>query len=224
MPHTLNIEELYERFELQASEIRVLRERIAHLEKENAHLNRIVGRNAVSGLPDVRMGSAWLQDRLDSPPVRRSGQHAITVAMLDLDGLKRLNSEIGHFTVNELIKLVGARLKDRLYAEDYVIHPHGDEFIIVLSRTDLQDAPTALRRIHHEVFSEPFSVLPVQGGDAIRVDVNGSIGAVVWTRGQRGSAMQLFQAVSDVLLNEAKPLSHAGQRPAIVVKPFTPLS
>jgi diguanylate cyclase (GGDEF)-like protein len=69
-------------------------------------------------------------------PARRTA-----VLYLDLDGFKQVNDTYGHPIGDELLKIVTARIRDRVRPLDLVARLGGDEFAIVC--TDLADVTEA---------------------------------------------------------------------------------
>src|SRR3954447_17952447 len=60
--------------------------------------------------------------------------------MLDLDGIKKVNDELGHHAGDALLKLVAAGVRDRLRAVDAVGRLGGDEFGVFLPGVDVDGA------------------------------------------------------------------------------------
>ena len=73
--------------------------------------------------------------------------NALSVGLLDLDGFKELNDDLGHLEGDRCLKAVGAALSSRKRGPDHVFRWGGDEFAVILPGADEASARTAVRRI-----------------------------------------------------------------------------
>lgn len=72
---------------------------------------------------------------------------ALTILMADLDGLKQANDEHGHRCGDDLLVEAARLLRSELRPEDLAGRIGGDEFLIILPRTDAAGARHAADRI-----------------------------------------------------------------------------
>ncbi len=100
---------------------------------EEAH--RAAAVDTMTGLSTYRV----LRDRLafEVERSKRSGE-GFAVLFLDLDRFKEVNDQYGHEAGNEILKAVAGEIKNAVRASDVAARYGGDEFVVILTRTDLQ--------------------------------------------------------------------------------------
>jgi len=93
--------------------------------------------DTLTGLATYRV----LQDRL-AFEIERSKRNAeqFAVLFLDLDNFKQVNDLLGHETANEILREVANVIRDAVRASDVAARYGGDEFVVILTRTDLPGA------------------------------------------------------------------------------------
>ncbi|PLK49242.1 bifunctional diguanylate cyclase/phosphodiesterase [Uliginosibacterium sp. TH139] len=104
-----------------------------------------------------------------------SGQSAsaCSVLLIDLDHFRRINDTLGHSVGDELLRLVGQRLRKLAGSEDVLARFGGDEFVIVSSQLDLAAAEETATRLAQRILDDlrdPFELPP------FRVAMAASIG------------------------------------------------
>jgi len=65
---------------------------------------------------------------------------ALSVAMFDLDHFKNVNDKWGHDVGDEVLKMTAETAKDLLRESDHIVRLGGEEFLILLPRTDSRGA------------------------------------------------------------------------------------
>ncbi len=76
----------------------------------------------------------------------------VSIAMTDLDRFKKINDTLGHEVGNEMIKRAGNVIKESARRYDIVSRYGGDEFVILLWHTTLEEAKAyreRLRNLYH---------------------------------------------------------------------------
>lgn len=81
--------------------------------------------------------------------MRKHGQ--LSVLMMDLDGMKRVNDKLGHSGGDAVLQAVAASLQEALRDRDSVARMGGDEFCILLPDTDLTEAVIVAERLRSQI-------------------------------------------------------------------------
>jgi diguanylate cyclase (GGDEF)-like protein/PAS domain S-box-containing protein len=146
--------------------------------------------------PLTRLGNRTLVlDRLDV----RTRRSAATVLFLDLDKFKVINDSLGHSVGDQVLRIVGERLRRCSGRADLVGRLGGDEFVVV---TDEVTEPAEVRALAEHLraaLAEPIGVL----GRQLHLDA--SIGVVLVDGADRRSAEDLLRD-ADVAMYQAKTL------------------
>jgi diguanylate cyclase (GGDEF)-like protein/PAS domain S-box-containing protein len=77
----------------------------------------------------------------------RGRQFPVSVIVADLDGLKRVNDNLGHESGDRLIKGAAEIFRMAFRGDDIIARTGGDEFVMLLREMDQDGAATALDRI-----------------------------------------------------------------------------
>ena len=104
-----------------------------YLKKSAEESQRLAATDTLTGLATPRV----LRDRLNQEVERskRSGER-FAVLFLDLDRLKEINDEFGHEAGNRVLQSVADELRSAVRATDLAARYGGDEFVVILTRTD----------------------------------------------------------------------------------------
>jgi diguanylate cyclase (GGDEF)-like protein len=126
-----------------------LERRAGELEALQAQLREQAERDWLTGLHNRRYLARELE-RLTKE--RMAGP--LSLAVLDLDHFKAINDGFGHAAGDQVLVRTARLLCDHLRETDSVIRSGGEEFLILMPRTDLRAATAGCERIRQAVKNE----------------------------------------------------------------------
>ena len=100
-------------------------------------------------------------DQLCAREVSRAvrGHHPMAVLAIDVDHFKRINDEYGHLTGDEVLREMGARLRETARAGDVVARMGGEEFEILAPDTNAAGAQILADRVQAAFRGKGFASL-----------------------------------------------------------------
>ena len=140
------IKELEERYQVLS---RLVEGRTAELEEANLRLADLSFRDGLTGLANRRhldetLATEWAR-------ARRQGD-SLAVLMIDVDFFKRYNDRYGHPAGDLCLKRIAALIAGELRGTDDVAFRFGgEEFVVILARTDMMDGVRIAERIRKAI-------------------------------------------------------------------------
>ena len=120
-------------------------------------LARIASRDPLTGLLNRRV----MEERLREEFLRSVRYHStLSVAFVDMDDFKKVNDSLGHDAGDALLAYFAARLAKMAREIDICARFAGDEFVVILPNTDLEQARVFMQRVDRF-----FRISPVPGFD-----------------------------------------------------------
>lgn len=126
-----------------------LEERLA---MSNEELTRLSRTDPLTGLENARVFAEALPRLIAES--RRIG-FPLSLLMVDVDVLKRINDRWGHVTGNRVLRHVAQLLSRDRRREDVVVRIGGDEFAVLLPGTDHEQALAVARRLLDAIAATP---------------------------------------------------------------------
>ena len=125
---------------------------ITYLVEQQLALQEMASIDALTGLLNRRSGQVALEVELQQ--AAESGV-PISVAMGDIDHFKQINDRLGHAVGDDVLRSVAAALRDGMRSNDLAIRWGGEEFLILLPNTPLDDAAPLAERVRNLVATTP---------------------------------------------------------------------
>jgi len=160
-------------------------------------LRQMAHYDALTGLPSLHLlqetaGSLMSQAKRD--------KHRIAVMFIDLDGFKSVNDTWGHSAGNGVLKTVANRLTSGLRDCDQLARIGGDEFVILASGDDSEDAVKNLAEKIVAILSEPIALEKELPGTFARIGA--SVGIAFYP--DHGSDMETLLKAADRSMYQVK--------------------
>ncbi len=112
----------------------------------------------------------------------------LSMVMIDLDDFKKINDIYGHLIGDNVLKAAAAIVKNSIRRSDYAFRYGGEEFLLLLPSTDIENASAMANRLREEISS------------SLRPRVTLSAGVSTW----KGEDATDFIRKTDALLYQAK--------------------
>ncbi|SPJ34853.1 GGDEF domain-containing protein [Kushneria phyllosphaerae] len=122
-------------------------------ERANLQLRHQADTDALTGLFN-RRGIQHALTRLD---LKNPGS-TVCVLLGDLDHFKRINDTLGHEGGDAVLKIFAKRLKNLMRRDDIAVRWGGEEFLVVLTHTTIDEAGAFAERLRKHIESEPFVI------------------------------------------------------------------
>lgn len=196
--------------------VRRLREQRRELKRRVAaeqHVRELACRDPLTGLPNRRRFHEELRAAIASPP-RAGGSHA--VFLLDLNGFKSVNDVFGHPVGDDVLTVVGQRIRAAIDEHDMIARLGGDEFVVLSKHLASADAATSIALRIMRCFDDPIvtsagkhqvgvgigiALLPRDGDSDAEIIRRADI-ALYRAKAEQGSALCFFEEEMDACIRE----------------------
>jgi two-component system cell cycle response regulator len=182
-------------------EVETLASTVEHLRHESTSLRQQALYDSLTGVYNHEQIISLLRKAMGDVP----HDHALCLIMADLDHFKRVNDTYGHLTGDAVLKWIASRLRRSLRAFDHIGRYGGEEFMIILQNTDLEEGREIASRLRQTVSSTPFHT------DDINIKMTISLGL---TQFRIGDTAKSFIERADTALYQAK---HTGRNRVSVI-------
>ena len=149
---------MIETVDQQAAEINSFATRLdaayKELESTNARLKETSFKDDVTGLYNRRFFSVRLEEEISR---YRRFNHPVSLVLMDLDGFKAVNDDMGHVVGDGTLRDIGQILMKHSRGINVVSRYGGDEFAVLLVETSKAGARIYADRIRQIIATYPFS-------------------------------------------------------------------
>jgi diguanylate cyclase (GGDEF)-like protein len=115
-----------------------------------------------------------------------------SILFIDIDHFKRVNDTMGHVVGSEILRQLGAKIKNLVRTTDYAFRYGGDEFIVLLSHTIGAPAGLVAERLREMVESTQFKV------DDHEINITVSIGLAFFPE-HANSAQEIIKIADEAM-------------------------
>jgi diguanylate cyclase (GGDEF)-like protein len=170
---------LHARLELERAQHKAEIERLRaeQLILRNEELARQAHMDALTGLPNRRGLDAALAHRVGDERAR------FACVLADIDHFKRINDRYSHLVGDEVLRRVGALMREVVRDGDVAARYGGEEFALLLDRVDGRQAVEVCERLRQVIAAQPWE--QIVGGLAVTI----SLGVVMRRAGDSGEAL-----------------------------------
>lgn len=127
------------------------------LDMENLRLHKVAVTDQLTGAFNREFLSARLPAELEAAD---GNEHALSVAMVDVDHFKPINDRHGHDVGDDVLCEVARRLRAAIRGGDLLVRYGGEEFLVVLPRASAGQAWEIGERMRARVAAGPIVVGP----------------------------------------------------------------
>ena len=125
---------------------------ITHMVEQQMALQEMANIDALTGLLNRRSGQVALEIEIQ----QAAGSGApMSVVIGDVDHFKAINDRLGHAVGDDVLRSVAASLRGGMRSNDFAIRWGGEEFLILLPNTPLDDAVALAERVRYLVATTP---------------------------------------------------------------------
>lgn len=135
-----------------------LEEAKQEIQRQREQLNSTIAESQTDPLTGLANRRALDMELSHAFAQRRRDKSNLSVLIIDIDHFKKINDQYGHMVGDQLLKCFARCLKNTLRETDFVARFGGEEFVVILKKTPLEDAFKAAERVRSIVAANPHKV------------------------------------------------------------------
>ncbi|MEA5444598.1 diguanylate cyclase [Gammaproteobacteria bacterium AB-CW1] len=170
----------------------LIHDRTQSLTESYRRLEQMVVRDRLTGM----FNRVRIDEVLEQEFVRaKRYQRHFSVIFIDLDRFKNVNDNHGHLAGDEILKTLATYIQDNIRITDTAARWGGEEFLVVLPETGMEEAYQVAEKLRQAFEREPFEL------DDQQIHITLSLGVAAC---QPGDSIEAILARADKALYEAK--------------------
>lgn len=131
-----------------------MRNLLTELTEKNLLLEKLAVTDELTGVPNRRYFFDSIKRHL---ALAKRYRFRVACMLLDIDNFKSINDTYGHMAGDEVLRKIGALLKDSSRGGELVARFGGEEFVICLFNTDPESSLTAAERFRELIKEHDFT-------------------------------------------------------------------
>lgn len=117
---------------------------LLYVRKMHSRLNNLANNDALTGLPNRRTFNDALERLL---LLTKRSEPPLSIIFLDVDNFKEINDSKGHDVGDKVLKCLSGILNTTVRSSDFVARWGGEEFIVMLTGTDIDNASVIAEKL-----------------------------------------------------------------------------
>ncbi|MEM7562642.1 MAG: diguanylate cyclase [Pseudomonadota bacterium] len=154
------VNRINERHEATEERNQKLTEQLSQMEQETIELQTMLEENREKLLYDALTGvysRMAYDDRIQQELARWNRyQTPFSYVIVDIDHFKRVNDEFGHNAGDKALKIIAQMLTNSVRQSDFVFRLGGEEFVLLLTNTDVEKANDMVDKLRSAVADSGF--------------------------------------------------------------------
>ncbi|MDH3218518.1 MAG: diguanylate cyclase [Gammaproteobacteria bacterium] len=197
------VDRLNERHEATEERNQRLTQQLSQMEQETQELQVMLQENRNKLMYDALTG-VYSRMSYDERIIQELSrwtryQTPFSYAILDIDHFKRINDSYGHNAGDKALKIVGQMMQSYVRQSDCVFRIGGEEFVLLLSSTDVNSASRMVENMRKGIAASSFHFK----GEPVRLTLSAGI-----TETREGDSIESIYERADAALYKAK---HSGR-------------
>lgn len=126
---------------------------ITERKKSEEVLQKMATIDPLTSLLNRRRFSEFLEHEIERTKRYKT---ELSIIMFDIDHFKKINDTYGHKEGDNVLKLLGIRMKDIIRESDIIARWGGEEFMVLAVNTDMQNAQIIAEKFRTDIESQRF--------------------------------------------------------------------